>query len=518
MTRSTPKTRFNRQGHTSRYVRSALVCLGLFAATSAFSQGQLKFERFPVDLSAVSKSYQVHPVNLLGGPELELVVVSDGNAIIFGQTPAGFVPIQTIPLPLPPGENQHVYYGFARVASSDNHSLVILSPGSVTWYPIENNYLAPQPQVLFQTSLISQASPGPVHRYFDMALDFDGDGIDELLLPADDGFSISRRTDSGSYTQIKLPRDAFKTENSFQFSRDVPEDPTRPLFNIASLTHRRGINDLLFYDANNDGLLDLVYSSTDVVSSKQVERYDVYHQEPGLTFSSRPSQSFAVPYDSQANATFRDINLDNRLDAILVRSNMDVVNPRTVVKFYIGEQDGYQVFTRETDRFVTKDPVGLVQLSDFNNDGAVDFAMTFFSYQFGSMEDIVDLAFANKLQFKLQFFLGRGKQGFPRQPDFEQPVTINTRLENFRGNPPVMIVKDMNGDNMMDLVVRNSATEFQVFLSRDNYAINSSPAARFRVTEQASLDFLDINVDGLCDIIISDPSTNHLSVVVPLIR
>src|SRR5690606_10621070 len=149
-----------------------------------------------------------------------------------------------------------------------------------------------------------------------------------------------------------------------------------------------------------------------------------------------PSQSFAVPYDSQADVTFRDINQDGRLDAVLVRSNLDVVNPRTVIKFYIGQGSGYQVFSRETDRFVTKDPVGLVQLNDFNNDVVTDFAMTFFSYQFGSMEDIVDLAFANKIQFRLQFFLGREKQGFPRRPDSEQLITLNTKIENFRGNPP----------------------------------------------------------------------------------
>src|SRR5690606_3715224 len=114
-------------------------------------------------------------------------------------------------------------------------------------------------------------------------------------------------------------------------------------------------------------------------TSTQVERYDVFLQQDGLKFDSRPSQSFAVPYDSQADVTFRDINQDGYLDAILVRSNLDVVNPRTVIKFYIGNKSGdYQIFTRETDRFVTKDPEGLVQLSDFNNDGVTDLATTFF--------------------------------------------------------------------------------------------------------------------------------------------
>jgi hypothetical protein len=189
-----------------------------------------------------------------------------------------------------------------------------------------------------------------------------------------------------------------------------------------------------------------------------------------------------------------------------------------VVKFYIGEKDGYQVFTRETDRFITKDPVGLVQLNDFNSDGVTDFAMTFFSYQFGSMEDIVDLAFANKIQFRLQFFLGREKQGFPRQPDTEQQITLNTKLENFRGNPPVIIVKDMNGDRMMDLVVRNAADKIQIFLTSGNFALTPSPAAEFSIPEEATLAFTDVNADGLTDILVSDPATSHLSIIVPINR
>jgi len=480
---------------------------------------ELTFASYALDKNLVNDNTAIHPVNILGGPELEFVLVSSGKAIIYGQMPTGFVPLQTIPLPLPPSKGQHLYYGFARVDSPDHYSLVLLSPGSVNYYPLENGLLAPQPRQLFSSELVSESSPGPIHRPFDMALDLNGDGIDELLLPSDNGFSINRRNPDGSYSRIKLPRNAFSVAESFTFNRDIPKDAVRPRFFMTSMESRRGASDLLFFDANNDGKQDLIYSSTATGSAAtQVERYDVFLQLNNLSFEEKPSQSFAVPYDSQADVTFRDINQDGRLDAVLVRSNLDIVNPRTVIKFYIGEGNGYQVFSHETDRFVTKDPVGLVQLNDFNGDGVTDFATTFFSYQFGSMEDIVDLAFANKIQFRLQFFLGRAKQGFPRRPDSEQQITLNTKLENFRGNPPVMIVKDMNGDKMMDLIVRNSAREIQVFLSQGNYKLSPAPAATFEIPENASLSFLDVNSDGLSDILVSDPANHYFKVIVPLNR
>lgn len=499
-----------------RLVLLLLLVVVLVEDSMAQSAG-VRFQQITVPATAIDGRTQVHPVNLLGGPEKELVLVNgSGQLLIFAFTGSGFSHVQTLPLPLPPDKEQHLYYGFARVLSADVHSLVILSPGSVSVYPVENHLLAHTPQTLFQTKLISQKSPGPTHRYFDMALDFNNDGFDELLLPADNGFTIHRRLESGGYGQIALPRNAFKEESQFTFSRDIPDDPVRPTFFMSSLSQRKGVSDLLFFDANNDGRLDLIYSSTATGDrTRQVERYDVYHQTGNLTFSGSPDQSFAVPYDSQADATFRDINNDGKLDAILVRSNMDIVNPRTVVKFYIASGKGYEIFSKETDRFVTKDPVGLVQVNDFNNDGVPDFAMTFFSYQFGSMEDIVDLAFSNKIQFRLQYFMGRGAEGFSRQPDAEQPITLNTKLENFRGNPPVMITRDMNGDGLMDLVVRPAATELQVYLTRGNYSVSPSPAGSWKIPENATLSFMDMNSDGLCDIIVSDAASKHLSVIFP---
>ncbi len=489
------------------------------AALDGIYAAEVRFERFVVAKDAIGENTQVHPVNLVGGPELELVLSGNGKAVVFGQTPNGFVPLQVLPLPLPPKGSGHVYYGFARVESENHYSLVVLSSGTAAYYPLQDEIIGSQPISLFATDLVTETSPGPVHRYYDMALDLDGDGLDELLLPGKTGFEIHHRAKGGSFSSVKLPKNPYQSEQTFTFSRDVPDDPVRPAFSMAAISHRRGTDDLLFFDANSDGRLDLIYSSTATgSSSRQVERYDVYIQRDDLTFSDSPAQSFAVPYDSQADATFRDINLDGRLDAILVRSNLDVVNPRTVVKFFIGEQDGYQVFAQETDRFITKDPVGLVQLNDFNSDGVTDFAMTFFSYQFGSMEDIVDLAFANKIQFRLQYFLGRGKQGFPRQPDAEQQITLNTKLENFRGNPPVMIVKDMNNDKMMDLVVRTSADQLQIFLTKGNFVLGQTPAATFTIPENASLSFTDVNADSRTDIIVSDPNTAHLSIIAPLIR
>ena len=79
------------------------------------------------------------------------------------------------------------------------------------------------------------------------------------------------------------------------------------------------------YDANGDGLIDLIYSSTAPgPSSKQVERYEVFLQHKGMTFGQKPSQTIEVPYEYNADKTFRDLNPDRV--CVLPRGPMTVVS------------------------------------------------------------------------------------------------------------------------------------------------------------------------------------------------
>jgi hypothetical protein len=153
-----------------------------------------------------------------------------------------------------------------------------------------------------------------------------------------------------------------------------------------------------------------------------------------------------------------------------------------------------------------------VRVADFNRDGIPDFAMTFFSYQFGSTEDIVDLVVANKVRFKLQFFLGRGKRGFTRQPDFEQELSLNMKAEGFSGYQPIMLVDDMNGDSVMDLAVRIDEGRLVIYGSTGKPGFARQPSAEITFPNDASLDFEDVNGDGLADVLVSTTVKRSLTI------
>lgn len=510
-TGTNPQTR-----NPHRFSTASLVCKSFLTAAVGFclSSVHAAFTALPIPANYLTAKSSIHPVNVLGRASKDVLVVNDSTVHVFSLGQTGFQLVQSLAFPLPEEKGQRHFYGFARLQKDAPYSLMVQLPKGVAWYPIENGLLSPQPQILFAAPLASSKSSGPAIQYFDMSLDLNDDGIDEILLPEENGFSITYKNSDQSYKKVSLPRNAFKETDSFRFSTDIPDDPVRVPFITGSLSRKRGITDLLFFDANNDNKLDLIYTSTHTSGTgKEVERYDVFLQENDFSFGAKPSQSIGIPYDSSARVTFRDINTDGKLDAVLVHSNFDIVNPRTIVKFFIGSGENYQVFEKESDRFVTKDPIGLVQLADFNYDKVPDFVMTYFSYQFGSMEDIVDLAFSSKLRFRLRYFLGKGKQGYSREPVMEKEITLNMKMEDMGGSPPVSMVEDMNGDGFMDLVVRSSATQLDVYTTQGKLAFPAKPTESFRIPEGSYLSFEDINGDGLSDIIVSAPAKQYLTVI-----
>jgi len=489
----------------------AVTLLATIASSHAF-----ELRKVQVPEGIVHPESRVHPVNLLGDPTKELAVVRRNEVAIYQLQANAYVAVQRVLLPAGAGtEGRRIYYGFASLTPGTPKSMVVLTPTGLLFYPLDpNGLINGQPQQFYEGSLAKGDGAGSPVQYYDLALDFDADGVDELLVPEESGFAILHRGAAETYRKVPLPRNAFTRDSSFRFSRDVLEDPVRPSFFTAAAGTRRGVDDLLFYDANGDQKLDLIYSSTDIVEgSREVERYDVYMQRSGMQFESKPNQSLAVPYDSTAQSTFRDVNADGVLDTVLVRSNLDIVNPRTILKFFVGKkQQQLQVFSRETDRFVTKDPLGIVRIADFNGDKLVDFAMTFFSYQMGSAEDIVDLALANKIRFKLQFYLGRGSRGYNRQPDAEKEITLETKLEDFRGNPPVLFSHDLNGDGVTDLLVRTEDERLDVYPSRDGLNFGNKAEQTISIPADSQLVLEDLNGDGRTDLLVTSAPRQHLGI------
>lgn len=460
---------------------------------------------------SVPAGCRVHPVNLLGDGRLELLVVDGENAVLYQLSERSYSQVQEISLPLPSGDDGKVFYGFARLEPGAPHSLVVMTSGGILHYPRAGDRLANEPAMLLAEEPIRGAASGARVQHFDFALDLDGDGLDELFVPQPNSFQIYRQNPPGAFAKVKLPRNPYSEQKMFQFESLLPADPYRVPTASALLVNQRGVDNLLLFDVNADGKQDFIFWETvPGPESREVERYEVFLQRDNMQFRDSPDQVIEIPYEPNADVTFRDLNRDGLLDAIMIQSNLDFVTPRTVVKFFIAQSAKQRAFARETERFVTKDPVGIVRIADFNGDGYDDFALTYFSYQFGSAEDIVDIVVASKLRFKLQFYLWRPQGEMPRAPDHEKELQVNMKAESYSGYPPLYVVDDMDGDGLMDLVVRPDEGKLEVYASAGTLDFRRQPSAEINVSPDAVITFEDLDGDGLNDMLIYSKSRQSL--------
>ncbi|MCX7017468.1 MAG: VCBS repeat-containing protein [bacterium] len=487
-----------------------LVC---FACAALAHAAGIKLQPVSLPKGAVTAGTKALPVNVSGDSKKELVLVEGQTMSILRLEGDKYVPQQKLTLPSARDSAGKTYYGFGRLDLKAPYSILLLQPDGIYYYPLEGGMISDQPRILLKKPLIQGQASDREPQYFDFALDLDNDGLDDLLLPEARGFSIYHQTAPRQFSPVRLPRDPYKQTDTFNFQRLLPDDRSRVPSISGYMSRRSGVNNLLLFDANSDGLEDLIYTTTlPGPNSKEIDRYDIFLQRRDCEFTTQPSQSMAVPYEHNADVTFRDLNRDGRLDAIVIKSNLDIVNPKTQVKFYMAGKDSSQIFARESDRFVTKDPIGIVCVADFNNDRYIDFAVTYFSYQFSSVDDIVDFVLSNKLRFRLQFFLGRGSAGFNRQPDYQKELQLSMKTESYRGYPPIMITDDMNGDKIMDLVVRTEEDKLAVYPSSGNFSYEKDPSDQLTIPEDAVVNFDDVNADGLTDIIISSIAKPQVTV------
>jgi hypothetical protein len=462
----------------------------------------VSFRPVSVPVSNISPQDTVHPIDLWGDSKHELVVArAKGELEIYGWEGNSLALQQTLRIPL---QKENVtYFSFAHLSRHEKAFPVVLLSDGLYFYPRQGERFADTPQRLLERTPLSVQGEGPPLQYFDLSYDLDRDGVDEILLPEQEGFSIFHAEEEFSFRRISIPRNPFKRTKSFQFRQQLPDDPVRVSVISGSIMYRRGVDDLVFLDANGDGLEDIVYTSIlPGRKSQDVERYEIFFQKKGLTFNTTPDQVVEIPYNERAYVTFRDFNKDGRAEAFVVTSNYDIVAPRTVVRI-LGGSTSRTTDSKERLKFTTKDPIGLVKLGDFNADGLEDFACTFFSYQFASAEDIASLVAANRVKFRLQFYLGNKQKLFGKQPDYEYELNLSLKPESYGAYLPFYLVDDMNGDKIADLIARADETRVAIYLSQGKLSYPRQPSFAFNVPTDAMLAFDDLNGDGKTDILIT---------------
>jgi len=500
--------------------------IGLFPPVASASEGE--FVKSSINLPVTTIAFKTD-FDLDGDGLNDALAVYQRRLMIFFQKSDGhFSAAPDIEI----GAEQPIPASYAAVAVGKvsvgaGAQILLIGPEGVDFLDIARLRSAGtqpvSPQKLISHSL--SITPGPALEYLDCALDMDGDGHIDIVLPSDNDLLLFASRDGAPYAlQSRVPLNmqtqqntSLETEPSLLGSAlftqgeaagsNVVTLPELNLWHSVQFSTVRYSLPIMVADYNMDRRFDFLSASR------------IRYQDPDGNFKSvdsgvykRISSSY-VPRESQNTLVsipnLLDFNGDGILDTYQVEATAAKLSPRTDISIFLGRRD--RTFAEKADMVLrTRDfaysdslPVG-----DINGDGAEDLALFHLDFQPSSMQSQLKSYLRNGLEGELRFYLwDKAKNQYPASPAFRQPVLVNYEIYGARQffRQQVTINQEMDGDNLPDLVLKTGAEEFSIFHNNKGTGY-SNPAEMVIATSPthfSSLKTTDLNGDKKGDVIVS---------------
>ncbi|MBI3271926.1 MAG: VCBS repeat-containing protein [Planctomycetes bacterium] len=314
-----------------------------------------------------------------------------------------------------------------------------------------------------------QADALPVFRY---PIDIDRNGLDELLVPQEDGYRIYFQHQGGKFGRI--------SPIALAGARSV----TRGSGN--ALVANYAIPRLEVEDVNGDWRRDLVTCSG--------SRFSYWLQDERGAFPSTPSATFDLEFlkasvqRNRVQASFTtlvDVNGDQSADLIVAQTSGDVgvfESLVTKIVLYLGRKGA--PFSETPDQILNLKGVSIdPQLVDVNGDGRTDLVVSSFR------TDLLGAAKSALLQavnVSYYIFLFDPKTNrFSDDYDFERMVTIPTDSieKGGRGLPHIYFSGDFDGDKRNDMVTLSGEGRLAVYRGREGVGLFHSSGLAYEKDE-----------------------------------
>lgn len=487
----------------------------------------LDFVKSSVNLPASIVAFDVSH-DLDGDGLNDAFAVYQRRIMVFFQTPDGRFPsAPDIEIggeePIP---DRYAGVSVGKVSAEQGRQLLLIGRHGVDYVSFANlkggaeGPIEPRNLIREELSMTSDAEL----TYLRCAVDMDGDGAPELVLPVGESLVVYTSSDGAPYQRTSrvslamqsrqvtsLDREPTLLGSSF-FSQpnsggNVRLLPEAGIWHSVRFANRRSGGPLLITDFNQDRRLDILSAGL------------VRCQAGDDTFAAEQSDAFqrimtaTVPHQWRnmlvTAPNMADFNGDSIWDTYSVNVTAAKLSPRTDVSVYLGDKErrisGEPSQVLRTRDFAYSDAI---PIGDINNDGALDIALFHLDFQPSSMQSQLKAYLRNGLQGDLRFYLwDKQNNRFPDSPSFKHPVRVSYEIYGARQffRQQVSVDKDLTGDGFADLVIKTGAMEFSVFENQKGNGFSRQPVAVVSTTPTrfSSIQTMNINQDTSVAVIIS---------------
>ena len=333
--------------------------------------------------------------------------------------------------------------------------------------------------------------PPPDVRELDIALDLNGDALDDIALPGFDGYTVWTQRPDGSLTDPVELAAPPTTRTGFRSSAYRAREIYRLDFD------GDGHGDLAFW--NGDGLdvyLGLADGGFAIEPAAVHVPMELNTDDVVMTFG------FGSIVDETRTMLYGvdDFNGDGVTD--IATSTIEVgglFDQSTRYDFHFGRRAGRAtVFDAAPDTRISSGGVlGPLERSDLDGDGRVDFGMLSFKLGIGK---IVSVLLTGSVSFNLNFYL-MGEGGYSEQPNVQRRVKLRLDLGSGRVTGNWVSAGDLTGDGVRDLLVQANATRVDIYPGTGDAGLFAKRPIEVAVdlSDQSSVRLADLNGDGRDD-------------------
>ncbi len=332
----------------------------------------------------------------------------------------------------------------------------------------------------------------------DIFRDLNGDGQDDFLIPDFDGFSVFIQQASGAFGKVLHVRAPPVVDLSYN---DYPSYQPRQVFQC---------------DLTLDGRKDLVVWVNG--------RFLVHEQTPDGQFREEPlflTPDVRIDYESmeRMSMAMRDEDQsDNHARALYGLSDLDgdgiadlitlsvesrgVFRKTTTYEFHRGARSDEGVrFSPQPDSVISSKGFQFdLQETDLNDDGQIDIVISAVDVGFAK---ILRALLTGSINIDLDFYVMK-EGNYPAEPDFRQGITATFSWSTGDVFYPSVLIADVDGDRIVDLLVQEGGELLKVFSGRVKGSLFSGKADKLEVPVPNDPDLVrlvDLNGDHRKDML-----------------